>query len=414
MVRYLIQICLSMLLLSGCANAQTVRSTVQSSSPTATEIREPATILISIDGFRPDYLDRGVTPNLKALAKSGAYGPMRPAFPTKTFPNHWTLVTGKRPDNHGIVGNTMVDSERPDEVFRMSTKDPFWWDQADPIWITAEEQGVRSATMFWPGSEVEFDGKRPNDWWPFSQELSNDRRISAVIDWMRRPAGIRPKLITLYFDTVDMAGHRAGPANGDKLNEAIREVDDRIGDLMRELTALAQPANIIITSDHGMTETSVERIIYLDKILPRDKYRVVEDGSYAGIEPLEANKEIVRNAFITPHENMECWERSNIPKHFQYGKNPRVPSIFCLPETGWVIYQDVPEWMTGIGGGHGYDHRHPDMMAFFLANGPRIKPVGEQPVFDSVNIYSMLAFLIGVTPNESEGSLDPFKSFLAP
>ncbi|MEP2988814.1 MAG: ectonucleotide pyrophosphatase/phosphodiesterase [Parasphingorhabdus sp.] len=394
----------------GSASAQTAVTTPL----TEGVIREPVTILISIDGFRPDYLDRGITPHLSILAKNGAYGPMRPAFPTKTFPNHWTLVTGKRPDNHGIVGNTMVDPERPDEVFRMSTKDPFWWNQAEPIWITAEEQGIRSATMFWPGSEVDFDGKRPSDWWPFSQELSNDRRISAVVDWMRRPTDIRPKFVTLYFDTVDMAGHFFGPASGDKLNATIKEVDDRIGDLVGELAKLNQPANIIVTSDHGMAETSPERIISLDTLMPREQYRLVTDGNYAGIEPLNGNYANLRNAFIKPHKNMECWERENIPGHFQYGKNSRVPAIFCLPETGWVVFQDVPEWMTGIGGGHGYDHRHPDMTAFFLANGPYVKSAGEQPIFDSVNIYSMVAYLTGVTPNESEGSLDPFKQFLTP
>lgn len=414
MFRYVIQVCLGLSLLTGCANAQTMQSNVQSSNSVPAEIREPVTILISIDGFRPDYLDRGVTPHLKALAESGAYGPMRPAFPTKTFPNHWTLVTGKRPDRHGIVGNTMEDPQRPDEVFRMSTKDPFWWDQAEPIWITAEEQGVRSATMFWPGSEVEFDGNRPSDWWPFNQQLSNDRRIRAVVDWLRRPADIRPKLVTLYFDTVDTAGHFFGPANSDKLNAAIKEIDDRMGDLVRNLAMLKQPANIIVTSDHGMVETSPERIIYLDTIMPREQYRLITDGNYAGIEPLDGNIEEIREAFITSHENMECWEKENIPEHFRYGKNPRVPSIFCLPEAGWVVYQDVPEWMTGIGGGHGYDHRHPDMTAFFLANGPDIQSAGKQPVFDSVNIYAIVAYLAGVTPNESEGSIEPFRSFLAP
>lgn len=410
MIRYLIIAVLGSFLGFGIANAQTdVTPTVAES-----KAREPVTILISIDGFRPDYLDRGITPHLTALSKKGAYGPMRPAFPTKTFPNHWTLVTGKSPDNHGIVGNTMEDPERPGEVFRMSSKDPFWWNQAKPIWITAEEQGVRTATMFWPGSEVEFDGKRPSDWWPFNQQLSNDRRIRAVVDWMRRPAQTRPKLVTLYFDTVDMAGHFFGPASDKKLNSVIKEVDDRIGDLTSELALLNQPANIIITSDHGMAETSPERIIYLDSILPRDQYRLITDGNYVGIEPLKDNLETLRSAFIKKHKNMECWERQDIPDHFQYGNNPRVPSIFCLPETGWVAYQDVPEWMTGIGGGHGYDHRHPDMMAFFLANGPDVRTAGEQSVFDSVNVYVLVAYLAGVTPNESEGNLEPFQSFLAP
>ena len=378
------------------------------------ERRDPVTILISIDGFRPDYLDRGITPNLSALAAKGIYGPMRPSFPSKTFPNHWTLVTGKTPDHHGIVGNTMEDVARPGELFKMATKDPFWWSEAEPIWITAEKQGVRSATMFWPGSEVEIDGLRPADWWPFNEKLSNDRRINAVVDWMRRPADIRPRLVTLYFDTVDTAGHYFGPAPGEKLHAAISGVDREIGRLKQQLDSMGQPVNFVIVSDHGMTETSPERIIHLDSIMPRDQYRLVEDGNYAGLEPLDGNMEALRAAFVRSHEHMQCWERDNIPAEFGYGKNPRVPSILCLPEIGWVVYQDVPEWMTGIGGGHGYDQREPDMMAFFLASGPAITAGGPLAAFDNVNIYSLVARLAGVKPGASDGSLAPFEARLIP
>ncbi|AMO71646.1 alkaline phosphatase family protein [Sphingorhabdus sp. M41] len=403
----------SLLLAGGPAFAATTPEQDDSGSEKV-EQREPVTILISIDGFRPDYLERGITPHLSALAASGIYAPMRPSFPSKTFPNHWTLVTGKTPDHHGIVGNTMEDSARPGEVFKMATKDPFWWSQAEPIWITAEKQGIRSATMFWPGSEVNFDGIRPADWWPFSQDLSNDRRINAIIDWMRRPANIRPKLVTLYFDTVDTAGHYFGPAPGEKLHAAITSVDGEIGRLKQQLEAMGQPVNFVIASDHGMTETAPERIIHLDRIMARDQYHLVEDGNYAGVEPLDGNIDALRAAFIRPHEHMQCWDRENIPDHFAYGTNPRVPSILCLPETGWVVYQDVPEWMTGIGGGHGYDHREPDMLAFFLASGPAISPGGQLPAFDNVDIYSLVAKLAGVTPQASDGDLTPFASSLRP
>tara|TARA_R110002020_G_scaffold102055_8_gene239878 strand:+ start:713 stop:1957 length:1245 start_codon:yes stop_codon:yes gene_type:complete len=403
----------SFLLTAAPALAATTPEQSESVSEKA-ETRDPVTILISIDGFRPDYLERGITPNLKALAATGIYGPMRPSFPSKTFPNHWTLVTGKTPDHHGIVGNTMEDVARPGEIFKMATKDPFWWSEAEPIWVTAEKQGIRSATMFWPGSEVPIDGIRPADWWPFSQDLSNDRRINAVVDWMRRPADIRPKIITLYFDTVDMAGHYYGPAPSEKLHAAIAEVDSEIGRLQQQLDHLGQPVNFVIVSDHGMTETSPERIIHLDQILPRDQYHLVEEGNYAGIEPLEGNADAVRAAFLQPHEHMQCWTRENIPAEFAYGTNPRVPSILCLPEIGWVVYQDAPEWMTGIGGGHGYDQRDPDMRAFFLASGPGITAGGPLPIFDNVNVYSLVARLAGITPEASDGSLAPFEGQLVP
>ncbi|NCU11091.1 MAG: alkaline phosphatase family protein, partial [Sphingomonadaceae bacterium] len=176
-------------------------------------------ILIGIDGFRPDYLDRGVTPHLSALASGGISGPMRPSFPTKTFPNHWTLVTGVVPDRHGIVGNRMEDPARPGELFSMANEDPFWWSAAEPIWVMAERAGIRTATMFWPGSNVGWGGTRarpnatteggirPADWQSFNQAVNNTQRVNAVLDWLRRPPAIRPRLVTLYFDTVDTAGH---------------------------------------------------------------------------------------------------------------------------------------------------------------------------------------------------------------
>lgn len=414
MIRTIFSLIVASFLFAGVPALSATTPEQDDSSSEKVETRDPVTILISIDGFRPDYLERGVTPNLSALAASGIYGPMRPSFPSKTFPNHWTLVTGKTPDHHGIVGNTMEDSQRPGEVFKMATKDPFWWDQAEPIWISAEKQDIRTATMFWPGSEVDFNGIRPADWWPFNEKLSNDRRVNAVVDWMRRPADIRPKLVTLYFDTVDTAGHYHGPAPSEKLHAAIAAVDAEIGRLNQQLDALDQPVNFVIASDHGMTETAPDRIIYLDKILARDQYRLVEDGNYAGFEPLEGNEAALRAAFLRPHDNMQCWDRDNIPAHFAYGKNPRVPSILCLPKIGWVVYQDVPEWMTGIGGGHGYDHREPDMMAFFLASGPAIRAGGQLPVFNNVDIYSLVAQLADVKPLASDGSLAPFEPALLP
>jgi len=414
MIRSIFSLLLAGLLVAGAPALAATTPEQDYSGSERVEPRDPVTILISIDGFRPDYLDRGITPNLSALASSGIHGPMRPSFPSKTFPNHWTLVTGKTPDHHGIVGNVMEDAARPGEIFKMATQDPFWWNQAEPIWISAEKQGIRTATMFWPGSEVEFDGVRPADWWPFNQKLSNDRRINAVVDWMRRPADIRPRLVTLYFDTVDTAGHYFGPAPGEKLHAAISEVDGEIGRLKQQLDSLGQPVNFVIASDHGMTETSPQRIIPLDKILPRNQYHLVEDGNYVGLEPLEGRIDALRAAFVRPHEHMECWAREDIPAHLAFGRNPRVPSILCLPETGWVAYQDVPEWMTGIGGGHGYDHRHPDMMAFFLASGPAITAGGQLPLFDNVNLYSLVARLAGVNPESGDGSLAPFESMLAP
>jgi predicted AlkP superfamily pyrophosphatase or phosphodiesterase len=202
--------------LSACATTPPP-STAAVAAPA--EERAPVTILVSIDGFRADYLTRGVTPHLNELAAGGISAAMHPSFPSKTFPNHWTLVTGMRPDRSGIVSNNMEDVARPNQKFTMDdSKDPFWWNAAEPIWVTAEKAGIRSATMFWPGSNVGWGGTmdqefphdvtgatRPEDWWPFDIVVPAGQRVAGVIDWLRRPAATRPKLITLYFDNIDTA-----------------------------------------------------------------------------------------------------------------------------------------------------------------------------------------------------------------
>lgn len=374
------------------------------------EKREPVTVLVSLDGFRPDYLQRGVTPNLNALVKGGAFASMRPSFPSKTFPNHYTIVTGKRPDTNGIVDNNMRDARRtaPNENFSLgNTKqalDPFWWDQAEPIWVTAEKQGIRTATMFWPGSEVSIHGSRPQDWQRFDQNVSNTQRANAVVDWLRRPANLRPKLLTVYFDTVDTAGHKFGPQGAETI-QAVKDVDQQIGYIVSNLAAMKQPVNIVITSDHGMAATSSQRLIDLDRLLPRDSYQLVTSGPFAALNPLSGKEAIVEAALIqpvTPLANMECWHKKDIPTRFAYGKNPRVPEIFCLAAVGWKVVMGPPEY-SADGGDHGYDNFSPEMAAIFIANGPEIAPGRTLPTFDNVDVYPLIAYLIGMQPLPYDG-----------
>lgn len=264
-----------------------------------TETPRPVTVLVGIDGFRADYLERGITPRLAALAADGASGPMRPSFPTKTFPNHYALVTGKRPDRNGIAGNSMIDPRRPGVIFSLGNAtqalDPFWWSEAEPLWITAERAGLRTATMFWPGSEVPFAGQRPSDWLRYDQNIGNVQRVNTLIDWLRRPATIRPAFATIYFDTVDTAGHRFGPDSAE-VNAALAEVDARIGELVDGAAALGVPLNLVIVADHGMRQTVDARVIQLDTLIDRASYIAVETGPYAAIEPVTGTDDRVANA----------------------------------------------------------------------------------------------------------------------
>ncbi len=405
------------LLLGGCvATPRTpVAMAAVPAATAAVETRDPVTVLISIDGFRPDYRDRGVTPHLDALARAGASAAMRPAFPSKTFPNHWAMVTGAYPDHSGITANRMEDPARPGDVFTMASDDPFWWNGLPPIWVDAERQGVRTATMFWPGSNVAWGGNRakvwpndvsggtrPGDWQQFNQAVSGEQRVNAVLDWMRRPAHIRPSLVTLYFDTVDTAGHLFGPDDA-RTTAAVADVDASIGMLVAGLAALHQPANIVVVADHGMAATDPARVIKLDSLAPPGSYRMVEDGPFVSLVPTEGHERTLSDALSKPHDHVTCWPREAIPARFHYGTNPRVPPWFCLAEPGWLVLAD-PRPDAGVGGTHGYDNTAPDMAALFIAAGPNIRRAPIAGGFVDFEIYPLVARLAGVRPHASDAT----------
>lgn len=381
----------------------------------AKDTARPVTLLVSIDGFRADYLERGITPRLSALAKAGATGPMRPSFPTKTFPNHFTLVTGKRPDHNGISGNSMIDPRRPGVMFSLGNAaqalDPFWWSEAEPIWITAEKAGLRTATMFWPGSEVAFDGRRPSDWMRYDQNIGNVQRVNTLLDWLRRPASIRPAFATIYFDTVDTIGHKFGP-DSVEVNEALAEVDARIGELVDGAKALGVPLNLVIVADHGMRATDESRVVQLDDLIDRASYIAVETGPYAAIEPVTGTDTRVADALLKPHEHMTCTRKEDLPERLHWGSNPRVAAIICIAEAGWTILSGPPAYPVK-GGAHGYDNADPEMLALFIASGPAFAKGAKLEVFDNVAVAPLLRAVLGLPEDASaDGKLEDVKAAL--
>lgn len=381
----------------------------------AKEPLRPVTVLVGIDGFRADYLERGVTPRIAALAKEGATGPMRPSFPTKTFPNHYALVTGKRPDRNGIVGNSMIDPRRPGVMFSLGNAaqalDPFWWSEAEPIWITAERAGLRTATMFWPGSEIAFGTTRPADWLRYDQNVGNVQRVNTLLDWLRRPARIRPAFATIYFDTVDTAGHRFGPDSAE-VNAALTEVDTRIGELVDGAAALGVPLNLVIVADHGMRATDESRVIQLDGLIDRASYVPVETGPYAAIEPVTGTDNRVAEALLKPHEHMTCTRKEDLPARLHWGRNPRVAAIICIAEEGWTILAGPPAYPVK-GGAHGYDNADPEMLALFIARGPSFARGAKLPVFDNVAIAALLRATLGLPEDaDADGKLTDVKAAL--
>lgn len=387
-------------LLAGCAT-----QAPQLSQPAAPVVRPPV-ILISVDGLRPDYLSRGVTPNINALAAGGVRAKvMLPSFPSLTFPNHYTLVTGKRPDHHGIVNNNMEDARIPEVKFALSNRaaveDRRWWDEAEPVWVTAENAGVKTATMFWPGSEAPIRGVRPTQWMTFDGKLANPARVAQVLQWLDQPQ--RPGFLTLYFDTVDHDGHEFGP-DAAEATRAMAEVDSRIGDLVAGLKARGVAANIVLVSDHGMANVAPERVIRLDLLLPAGSFRTVAAGAVAGLEALPGQEAVLARALRAPHDHMQCWPRAQIPARLHYGSNRRVPSFVCLAEPGWMTLAGAPRSEMRLGGMHGYDPAAPDMAATFVASGPAFKAGAVVPVVDNVDVYPLVMRLLGLKPLASDGS----------
>ncbi len=366
-------------------------------------------ILISIDGFRADYLDRHETPTLATLAANGVRAQaMKPAFPTLTFPNHYTLVTGLTPDHQGIVNNRMVDPVNG-KVFvykdPKTTSDPSWWG-GEPLWVSVEKQGEHAATMFWPGSDVAIAGVRPSEWLPFNGKMTPDQRVDQLLRWIDEPAARRAALFTLYFEQVDHAGHDGGP-DSPGVDAALREVDAALARLIDGLKqrGLFDNTNLVIVSDHGMTATSRAQRSYLDDLVPLADVGVVNYGILAGIIPNPGKTAEVERALLAPHPHMQCWRKSQVPVRLHYGTNPRIPALLCLAEDGGLITSHGYENGGGhfSAGEHGYDNDDPKMRALFIAHGPDFRHGLVVPEFDNVDVYPLLAHLLGIKPQPNDG-----------
>ena len=371
-------------------------------------------LLVSIDAFRPDYLERGLTPTLSAIARDGVRASwMQPSFPSLTFPNHYTLVTGKWPDHHGIVNNTMTDPDIPGVRFstgnRDAVGDPRWWKPAIPLWVTAHHAGLRTATLFWPGSEAPNSGVRPDDWLKYDKNVSGNQRVDQVLDWLRRPASTRPDFITLYLDTIDVAGHKFGP-DSTQMDDALRDVDTVLARLftgLREAGKVGQ-INVVILSDHGMATVAPDHVIVLDDVVPTDIIEPPMAGVLAGITPKPGWEPEVAQNLLTSEQPWQCWRKGEVPLRFHYGSNLRVPPLVCLSNEGWTTA--TRDWLAKGNhvnrGAHGYDPQLPSMRALFIATGPAFGHRRVIAPFANVDVYPMLARLLGLTPLPGDGATD--------
>jgi predicted AlkP superfamily pyrophosphatase or phosphodiesterase len=367
-------------------------------------------ILLSIDGFRWDYIELHETPVIGQLAREGVRaGRMTPEFPTKTFPNHYTLVTGLRPESHGIVANWFFDP-RLQKTFSMSKTEAYWWEAGEPIWITAEKQGVRSGCFFWPGSETELQGRRPTLYRPFEKNLTCAQRVDGLLAWLDLPPEQRPRFFTLYFDLVDTQGHNFGPT-APETREAAREADDAIARLLAglEQRGLRERTNLVLVSDHGMSETSPDRVVFIEDLVDTALVQVESLGPNGGVRPKSdtisaAELAAVIRAKAPPQ--VQVYLREEVPVELHYRKSDRIPPVVLIAEDHWNIESKVG-WplrrATYSKGSHGWDLRLPNMGAFFAAHGPAFKRGHTFSEARSLDVYELLCALLGVRPAAHEG-----------
>ena len=366
-------------------------------------------VLVSIDGLPADVPGSGRMPVLDALAREGVQAAwLTPSYPTLTFPNHYTLVTGLRPDRHGIVNNNINDATLGRFVSKQaSARDGRWWG-GEPIWATLQRQGGFAATMFWPGSEAEIAGQRPRYWKRFDGTLPVDARVDQVLAWLDLPPSQRPRLVTLYLEQYDVAAHASG-ARSQPAIQALATVDAGLARLREGLRArgLADSVDLIVLSDHGMADVRSEDVRYLDDIVPADAMDVESVGQMAWLSARPGREADVERALLRRHDHFECWRKAETPATWHFGRNPRIPPIVCQADDGWRVWLHRWPAATTLKGEHGFAPEDVGMRAVFTAVGPSFRAGVRLPAFDNVDVYPLLARLLRVTPAPNDGDIAP-------
>jgi predicted AlkP superfamily pyrophosphatase or phosphodiesterase len=365
---------------------------------------------VSLDGWRWDYATRAKVPHLQAVASRGlrAEG-LIPAFPSITFPNHYTIVTGLWPEHHGIIANTMVDPRIP-ERFSMTSeavRDERWWG-GEPLWATAIRQGRLAASMFWVGSEAPTNGYRPTYWKSFDDSVSNTDRVRQVLQWLALPPGQQPAFLTLYMSEADHAGHSFGP-DSPQLAAALGHLDDAIGLLDDGIAQLdlADRTTLVIVSDHGMAPLIDGQVIFLDDYIDLSKVTVVTWSPVLELLPRGRSVDDLYQELHGKHRALAVYRREETPAQWHYRDNPRIPPIVGLADEGWQITSherlaNSEAAGTFTKGDHGYDPRLKSMHGLFVAAGPRVRQ-GVVPEFENIEIYNFLCNILNLTPAANDG-----------
>ncbi|MBN2639086.1 MAG: alkaline phosphatase family protein [Bacteroidales bacterium] len=375
--------------------------------------KKPYLVVLSLDGFRWNYPQMYNTPVLDSLKKAGVFAEMIPSFPSKTFPNHYTLATGLYPDHHGIVMNQFYDPQLKENYSisdRKTVRDGKFYG-GEPIWNTATKQGVKNAVLFWVGSEANIQGMHPEKWYPYNQKLPFTSRIDTLVQWLSLPVDQRPHLIMWYYPEPDGTGHHFGPRS-EQARQMVEQLDNWLGQFftaMRKLPEFNQ-LNFIITSDHGMQTLSPERNIILDKFIDTADLIRYSGGNPVyniGVKPgkLEAVYKALKRV---PH--LQVWKHDSLPERLHYGHNPRTLDLTLAADPGWSLYWS---WKVGTENGtHGYDNSDRKMHAIFYAAGPAFKKDFNAATFPNVDVYPLMCKILGLKPAPNDGNLSGVEDLL--
>ena len=413
------QLLLLLVMLSGIviAPAQNV--------PKAIKDLKPTVILISLDGFRPDYLDKYPAQTLSLLAKQGVRAKwMTPSFPSLTFPNHYAVATGLYPDHNGIVANNIYAAEF-NETFSMSKRAEVengrWW-LGEPIWVTAEKQGQRASAFFFPGSEAEIGGKRPTFWKPFDDDFPNFERVDMLLSWLELPRAQRPTLMTLYYSDVDHGGHDAGP-DSENVRQAIARVDAALSRLVEGLKArgIFNRVNLVIVSDHGMARVDPAQTVLLDDYFDTSQARQVAwNSGMVHIFPKSGMEDSLYTSLKAKAPHVSVYRKQELPARFHYGSSSRIGDIVVLADEGWGLssrgrYKPPTPSADGsvrFEGGHGFDNQLESMRALFVAHGPAFKQSRVVEPFANVDVYNVMAKILKLKPAPNDGNRATLKAVL--
>lgn len=367
---------------------------------------QPYLILISCDGYRWDYTQRFQPPNISRFAEEGVRAfSMIPSFPSKTFPNHYAIATGLRPERNGLVNNSFYDAERG-ELYRISKRSAVedgTWYQGLPLWVNAEQNGITAASYFFVGSEADIQGVRPTYYYRYKGSTPNAKRVQQVLDWLQLPEAERPRMITLYFSDMDDVGHRQGPSDTAAVRNRLLRLDKVLGKLFRGVEQSGLPVNIIMVSDHGMVDVSPDRLINIDPLEQEEQYRIVNNGALAhvylneGADSVAALRYLSRQAAELP---MEVFPLAEFP-HYQDKSNLRLGQFILYPEYRYYLSDSrriamVQNGTFSQGGEHGFNPEFPEMHAIFYAKGPAFRSGLTIPSFRNVHVYPLACRLLGL------------------